>query len=127
MAQIHQIMDENQQESEQVQAEYRRTCLLNAKVVSRLVESSPDLLYDLEELRNVAYHLEIDEIHFFDPSGRIFTGTHPKNYGLTMDSGEQIAFFRPLLTDKTLELIQDVTPNTAEQKLIQYSALWSRN
>lgn len=127
LAQIQQIMDENQQELEQVQAEYRRTCLLNAKVVSRLVESSPDLLYDLEELRNVAYHLEIDEIHFFDPSGRIFTGTHPKYYGLTIDSGEQIAFFRPLLTDKTLELIQDVTPNTAEQKLIQYSALWSRN
>ena len=86
LAQIQQIMDENQQELEQVQAEYRRTCLLNAKVVSRLVESSPDLLYDLEELRNVAYHLEIDEINFMDTTGTIFAGTHPEYYGLTIDS-----------------------------------------
>ena len=50
LAQIEQIMHDNQQELDQIQSEYRRTSLLNAKVVSRLVESSPDLLYDLDEL-----------------------------------------------------------------------------
>ena len=127
LAQIEQIMTDNQQELEIIQTEYQKTCLLNAKVVSRLIESSPDLLYNLEELRNIASHLEIDEIHFFDNTGRIFTGTHPEYYNLTFDSGEQMAFFKPLLKDKSLELVQDITPNTAEEKLMQYSALWSRN
>ncbi|MBR5597996.1 MAG: diguanylate cyclase [Lachnospiraceae bacterium] len=127
LVQIEQIMLKNQQELEIAQAEYRKTCLLNAKVVSRLIESSPDLLYNLEELRNIASHLEIDEIHFFDTSGKIFSGTHPEYYNYTFDSGEQIGFFKPLLTDKTLELVQSITPNTAEEKLMQYSALWSRN
>lgn len=36
-------------------------------------------------------------------------------------------FFKPLLTDPSLELVQDITPNTAEGKLVQYSALWSED
>lgn len=127
LVQIEQIMTENQQELEIVQEEYRKTCLLNAKVVSRLTENSPDILYNIEELKTIASHLEIDEIHFFDNTGRIFSGTHPEYYNYTFDSGEQIAFFKPLLTDKTLELVQDITPNTAEDKMMQYSALWSKN
>ena len=127
LSQIEQIISENQKELETIQAEYRKTCLLNAKVVSRLIESSPEILYDIEELKVLAAHLEIDEIHFFDATGRIFSGTHPQYYNLTFDSGEQMAFFKPLLTDKSLELVQDITPNTAEQKSMQYSALWNKN
>lgn len=127
LSQIEQIMTENQQELQVIQDEYRKTCLLNAKVVSRLIESSPDMLYNIEELRTLASHLEIDEIHFFDKTGQIFTGTHPEYYGYTFDSGEQMRFFKPLLSDNSLELVQEITPNTAEDKLMQYSALWSRN
>ena len=32
-----------------------------------------------------------------------------------------------MLEDKTLKLVQDITPNTAEGKKMQYSALWSNN
>lgn len=127
LAQIEQIISENQKELETVQEEYRATCLLNAKVVSRLIESSPEILYDLDELKALAAHLEIDEIHFFDTTGRIFSGTHPQYYNYTFDSGEQMAFFKPMLTDKSLELVQEITPNTAEEKSMQYSALWSKN
>lgn len=127
LVQIEHIISENQRELEMAQEAYRKTCLLNAKVVSRLIESSPEILYDIEALRDLATHLEIDEIHFFDTTGRIFTGTHPQYYDFTFDSGEQMAFFKPLLTNKSLELVQDVTPNTAEQKSMQYSALWSKN
>ena len=47
--------------------------------------------------------------------------------GYSFDSGEQIGFFKPLLTDKSLELVQETTPNTAEGKLVQYSALWNED
>lgn len=36
-------------------------------------------------------------------------------------------FFAPMLTDKSLKLVQEVTPNTAEGKMMQYSALWSKD
>ena len=37
--------------------------------------------------------MEIDEIHIFDETGCIFAVTNPDNYGLTLDSGEQVRFF----------------------------------
>lgn len=36
-----------------------------------------------------------------------------------------MAFFAPMLTDKSLQLVQDAGPNTAEGKNMQYSAVWS--
>ena len=46
---------------------------------------------------------------------------------MTVYDGEQIGFFKPLLSDKSLRLCQDIAPNTAEGKKIQYAALWSDN
>ncbi|MCE2604307.1 hypothetical protein LH384_35025, partial [Pseudomonas aeruginosa] len=33
-------------------------------------------------------------------------------------------FFLPMLKDKSMQLCQEVTPNTAENKLMQYIAVW---
>ena len=63
----------------------------------------------------------------FDETGKIYAGTHPKYYGLTFDSGKQISFFKPMLSDKSFALVQEITPNTAESKPMQYSAMWSKN
>lgn len=120
-------LNENQQELNIIKEEYRQTCLYNAQVIDQIVEKDPDILDSLERLRNLAKLLEIDEIHIIDSTGRIFAGTHPEYYNLTLDSGEQISFFEPMLEDKNLSLVQEITPNTAEGKLMQYSAVWSKN
>lgn len=120
-------MELNQKELEETQEEYRQTCLHNAEAAARIIESDPALLNDVEELNEVATSIEVDEIHIFDATGRIFAGTHPEYYNLTFDSGEQMMFFKPLLEDKTLKLVQEITPNTAEEQIMQYAALWSSN
>lgn len=125
--QIKQIMLENQTELVATQMNYKQTCIHNAEAIAFMIEENPAILEDLEEMKKIADFMEVDEIHFFDESGRIYTGTHPEYYGLTMDSGEQIVFFKPLLTDRDLTLVQDITPNTAESKPMQYSALWSEH
>lgn len=125
--QFEQILVENQQELEQIEAEYKQTCVHNAEIVARIIESDPTVINDVEELKSIAESVEIDEIHIFDSTGRIFAGTHPEYFDYTFDSGEQMMFFKPLLEDKTLALVQDITPNTAEGKSMQYSALWSSN
>lgn len=126
-SQMEQVLSENQEELAAIQAEYETTCLKNAETIARIIEAEPDILNDLEELRKIAELTTVDEIHFFDKTGCIYAGTHPEYYGLTMESGEQIGFFKPLLTDYDLKLVQEISPNTAEQKLMQYSAVWSQN
>lgn len=127
ISQIESVLEENQQNLAEIQEEYRQTCLHNAEIVARVIEGDPDVLNSPEELEEIAVSVEVDEIHVFDAAGRIFTGTHPQYYGYTFDSGEQMMFFKPMLTDKTLKLVQDITPNTAESKPMQYSAVWSEN
>ncbi len=124
-AQIEQTLKNNTQELEVITAKYRETCLLNAEAIAYMIQYHPEILGDIEELRRIARMMEVDEIHIFDDTGRIFTGSHPEYYNFTFETGEQIGFFAPLLTDKSLRLCQDITPNTAEGKLVQYSALWS--
>lgn len=123
--QIRQIMRDNENELVALQTEYKQTCLNNAEAIAYMVESNPAVLEDLEALQEIADFMEVDEIHFFDKRGCIFTGTHPEYYGMDMNSGEQIGFFKPMLTDKSLSLVQDITPNTAEERPMQYSARWS--
>ncbi len=125
--QIQQIVEKNSAELEAVQSEYRETCLSNAEVIAYVIRVNPSILdtNSIEEFRKLAIKLEVDEIHIFDDTGCIFTGTHPEYYGYTFDSGEQMNFFKPMIEDKSLRLCQDITPNTAEGKLVQYSALWS--
>ncbi len=123
--QISQVLKENQAELTELEAEYRETCLHNAEAIAYMIQHHPEILGDVEEFRMIAQMMEVDEIHIFDTTGRIFTGSHPEYYDFTFETGEQIGFFKPMMYDKTLRLCQDITPNTAEGKLVQYSALWS--
>lgn len=125
--QIEQLLIHNQEELNEIREEYRDTCLHNAEAIAYIIEEDPSVLESVDELKKIAQFMEVDEIHIFDDTGRIFTGTHPKYYDYTFDSGEQMNFFKPMLEDKSLKLVQEITPNTAEAKLMQYSALWSKN
>lgn len=124
---IEQTLEQNQKELEEIGLEYSKSCLDNAEAIAYLIQNNPAALENTEELRRIAEFIEVDEIHFFDSTGRIFAGTHPEYFDFTFDSGEQMRFFKPMLEDKSLKLVQEVTPNTAEDKMMQYSALWSED
>ena len=36
-----------------------------------------------------------------------------------------MGYFKPMLTDKSLSMCQDVTPNTAEAKMMMYAICWN--
>lgn len=127
LSQIEQLLTENEKELAEITETYKETCLHNAEVIDRIIDRHPEILNDVDELREIAKMVEVDEIHFFTPEGCIYAGTHPEYYGYTFDSGEQMHFFKPLLDNKSLQLVQDITPNTAEGKFMQYSALWSKS
>lgn len=127
LTQIDLILDENESDLTDIVHTYAQTCLLHAESISYILEKDPSLIENTAELKKIAAFTEVDEIHIFDQSGTIVAGTTPKYYGLSFDSGEQMMFFKPMLQDKTLQLVQPVTPNTAEEKQMQYSAVWSKD
>ncbi len=116
--QMDKMLEENQKELNRLRREYSAKCLHNAEAIAYILEKNPKARYDRAELRRIAKFMEVDEIHIIDARGEIVSGTHPQYYGYNFDSGEQMNFFKPMLKDKTLKIIQSIEPNSAEEKLM---------
>ena len=125
--QIETILAANEEELESVKKEYGDDCLSRAEAVAYILDHNPDAAESCEEMRQIAAMVGVDEIHIFDEKGTITSGTNPEYYGVSMADGEQIGYFQPMLTDRSLRLMQDVEPNTAEGKMMQYSAVWNKS
>ena len=125
--QLEQVIAINEQDIRNAKNEYTESCIQSAEMAAYFVQNNPSVPNSLEECQILADKLEVDELHFFTPEGEIYSGTHPQYYGYTFESGEQMSFFAPMLQDKTLKLCQDIMPNTAEGKNMQYAAVWTED
>ena len=99
--------------------------IVRAKAASYIIDAKPTAEHDVEELQKIANLISVDEIHLIDKNGYIYSGSMPKYYGYNFDSGEQMSYFKPMLTNKALTMCQDVTPNTAEKKEMMYAITWN--
>lgn len=122
--QVVEILEKNDAEIEKLKENLKEDYFIRAKAAAYIVQNHPEVIGDLEETRKIAALLQVDELHLFDTEGRLFAGSEPKYFDYTFESGEQMKFFLPMLKDQTLQLCQEVTPNTAENKLMQYIAVW---
>lgn len=122
--QIEQLSIQSQRNIEEVKEDFSKNCLLHARSAAYVIQNQKKISHDVDELRKLASILDVDELHLFSPQGEIISGTHPEYYHLTFNSGEQMHFFAPMLEDYSLELCQEITPNTAENKMMQYAAVW---
>ena len=70
------------------------------------MDAKPEVEYDIDKHQKIASLMSVDEIHFIDDTGTIYSGSIPKYFGYSFDSGEQMAFFKQMLNNKDLtELI----------------------
>lgn len=123
-SQIGQVVDENETELNAVKEDLRTICILRARAAAYILQQDKSKIENLDEINKIASLLEVDEIHVFDTNGTLYAGNEPKYYGYNFHSGSQMKFFLPMLEDKTLSLCQEVTPNTAAYKMMQYAACW---
>lgn len=123
-SQIEQVVEENETELNAVKEDLRTSCILRARAVAYILQQDKSKIENLDEINKIASLLQVDEIHVFDEKGTLYAGNNPKYYGYSFFSGNQLKFFQPMLQDKTLSLCQEVTPNTAEYKMMQYAACW---
>ena len=119
------VLDKNDQSEEELIESLKDDYIVRAKAVSYIVDAKPQVENDVEELQKIAKLMSVDEIHLFDETGRITSGSVPKYFGYSFDSGTQTSYFKPMLTDKSLTMCQDVTPNTSEGKEMMYAITWN--
>ena len=122
--QVEQVLEENRQERIETEKILRNVAVREAETVAYMVVQYEDLPYNRARLMELAELLKLDEIHIFDPDGVIVAGTLPEVYGMTMADGQQISYFRHMLTDQNMELYQAGQPRTWDGKPMQYSAVW---
>lgn len=119
------VLDKNDQSEEELIESLKDDYIVRAKAVSYIVDAKPQVENDVEELQKIAKLMSVDEIHLFDETGCIISGSVPKYFGYSFDSGMQMSYFKPMLTDKSLTMCQDVTPNTSEGKEMMYAITWN--
>ena len=121
------VLDKNDQSEEELIESLKDDYIVRAKAVSYIVDAKPQVENNVEELQKIAKLMSVDEIHLFDETGCITSGSVPKYFGYSFDSGTQISYFKPMLTDKSLTMCQDVTPNTSEGKAMMYAITWNES
>lgn len=121
--QIEDILIRNDRSLETLTDSLKDEYIIKAQTAAYIIENVE--LNTTEEYQQLAELINVDEIHIFNTEGMIYQGSEEKYFGYDFSSGEQMAFFLPLLEDKSLTLCQDITPNTAEEKLMMYIATWT--
>lgn len=119
------VLDKNDESEKALIKSLKDDYIVRAKAVSYIIDAKPEVEYDVDELQKIAALISVDEIHLFDTKGYIYSGSVPKYFGYSFDSGEQMEYFKPMLTDKKLTMCQDVTPNTSEAKEMMYAITWN--
>ena len=125
--QVIDIIKENQKNEDEMLQSLKDDYMVRAKAVSYILDAKPEAEKDVKELQKIAKLMSIDEIHLFNKSGQIYSGSVPKYYGYNFNSGEQMVYFKPMLKNKKLTMCQDVTPNTSEGKKMMYAITWDES
>ena len=123
-SQISSLIKSNDEEKNELQGSLKEEYISKAKALAYILEKNPGVQADYDELCKVASLLDIDEVNVFGKDGLIAYSTVKDYVGFSIYSGGQIAFFEPMMSDRSLELCQDLTPNTKDGKLIMYAAVW---
>ena len=119
------VVEKNERTEKEMMRSLKEDYIVRAKAVSYIIDAKPEVENNLDELKKIAKLMAIDEIHLFDSKGKIYSGTVPKYYGYSFDSGKQMEYFKPMLRNKKRSMCQDVTPNTSEGKSMMYAITWN--
>lgn len=123
--QVSGILEDNQVSDKMYMNDLKDDFILRAKAVSFMINSLDDDEINYENLKHISELTSIDEINLFNTDGRIYLSTYPRYIGYSFDSGDQIAYFKPILNNTEISLCQDIVPNTAEGKSMMYAMTWS--
>lgn len=100
LQQLEDVIEENKESYQTLLETLKEDYTLRAEIVANLLEMEGRLYQTTEEYRKIAKQLRVDEIHIINTGGCIVAGTNPEYFGYSFSSGEQMGYFKPMLTDK---------------------------
>ena len=122
--QVETIVSANNKANEEARKRVDNICLDKARHAAFLLNGIKPEDVSLTMLEKVCVDTAIEEINLFDDQGYIFASTVTDYIGLNVNDGEQVAFFTPMLKDKDLAMVQELTANTRKGKMMQYASSW---
>ncbi|WP_050635751.1 sensor domain-containing diguanylate cyclase [Candidatus Stoquefichus sp. SB1] len=96
--------------------------LTRAKAFSYMIQKDASILKKTNELNQILKLLNVDELHVTNDKGIIVYSTVSKYVGIDFHDGKQTSEFLSILENDSQDsyLIQEMQPNTAEEKMMQY-------
>ena len=123
--QIAEQIHSNSTREEVLSDTHKDSYIVRAQSAAYIIENNDLYIHSVAKLKTVADVIEVDEINIFNEEGVIYAGTQPEYYGTSMDAGDQIRYFKPMLYDKKLSMCQDATYNTVLGKMMMYACVWN--
>ena len=120
MDQLISVMKSNDVELNTLTESLDEDYLTRARTFAYLIEKDSSVIKKEDEMNKILELLNVDELHVTDGDGIIRYSTVKKYIGLDFHDGEQTSGFLPLLDGSKQYVIQEVQPNTAEKKMMQY-------
>lgn len=120
-------LQSNEEESEQLSNSLGENALAKARAFAYMIEQNPQLIENVNELREICSLLAVDELHVIDDKGFITHSTVDAYVGFDMSSGDQTRPFMAIIDDPTIELAQEPQPNATKGILFQYIGVARRD
>jgi methyl-accepting chemotaxis protein len=117
------ILNGKLDEITKLKADINKNNIDKARLISLVIFHDPELATNLDDLKQLAKTIDVEEIHITDDKGLIIAGTIPAFLGFDFNSTEQSKPFLPALTDKSFELAQDPTERGIDNVLFQYAGV----
>lgn len=117
---INKFIIEDSKEIEELKKELNTQFIVKAKTVAFAIENNPEILENVDMLKNLAKTLDVEEIHVTDENGILKWGTVESFFGFDFKTQEQTKPFLKGLTDPTFQMAQDPQPRGVDKTLFQY-------
>lgn len=114
------VLDRQQSELTDLKNDMDANYLIKARTLATMIRIKPEILENINTLKDIAQSLDVDEIHICDEKGVLRWGTVPDFYGFDFSTSEQTKPFMDALGNPEFELAQEPAPRGADNVLFQY-------
>lgn len=120
LSSVKEQLQNNDADIAQLTENLGQSALAKARAFAYMIDQNPRILKDKSALENICSLLIVDEVHVTDKNGILKYGNIDEYIGLDFNSGEQTKPFLKIISDPSLEIVQEPQPNAAAGTLFQY-------
>ncbi len=118
--QVREKLKANNEDISRITESLSQSNLVKSRAFARIIQEDPSILTSVEKINEIANILMVDELHVTDERGVLKYGNIPEYIGLDFTNGEQTKPFLQILTDSSVEIVQEPQPNAAKGIMFQY-------